>query len=156
MNRGCLLITFLLLMTFTTLLTGCSKTLINSEKTTLKVGLPTFGNESLDPSSKDGAVQAYYRHMYDSLLGSDKNGKVRTSDSILKDWAFSDTGLSLKIVLDDNLKWHDKEKIDSKEVAYSLEQHFRLNAACATCGKGELGPITQTFIDVKAPPCINQ
>ena len=135
MNRGYLLVVFLLLMTFSILLTGCSKLPINTEKTTLNVGIPTFGNESLDPSSEDGAVQAYYRHMYDSLLGSDANGTVRTSDSILKDWSFSESGLSLKINLDKNLKWHDKQKINSKEIAYSLEQHFRLNAACATCGK---------------------
>ena len=144
MNRGYILVAFLLLMTFSILLTGCSKLPINTEKTTLNVGIPTFGNESLDPSSEEGSVQAYYRHMYDSLLGSDANGAVRTSDSILKNWSFSNTGLSLKIDLNENLKWHDKQKIDSKEVAYSLEQHFRLNAACAACGK--FGNNIQNFI----------
>ena len=144
MNRGYILVAFLLLMTSSILLTGCSKLPINTEKTTLNVGIPTFGNESLDPSSEEGSVQAYYRHMYDSLLGSDANGAVRTSDSILKNWSFSNTGLSLKIDLNENLKWHDKQKIDSKEVAYSLEQHFRLNAACAACGK--FGNNIQDFI----------
>ena len=144
MNRGYILVAFLLLMTFSILLTGCSKLPINTEKTTLNVGIPTFGNESLDPSSEEGSVQAYYRHMYDSLLGSDANGAVRTSDSVLKNWSFSNTGLSLKIDLNENLKWHDKQKIDSKEVAYSLEQHFRLNAACAACGK--FGNNIQDFI----------
>ena len=144
MNRGYILVAFLLLMTSSILLTGCSKLPINTEKTTLNVGIPTFGNESLDPSSEEGSVQAYYRHMYDSLLGSDANGAVRTSDSILKNWSFSNTGLSLKIDLNENLKWHDKQKIDSKEVAYSLEQHFRLNAACAACGK--FGNNIQNFI----------
>ena len=144
MNRGYILVAFLLLMTSSILLTGCSKLPINTEKTTLNVGIPTFGNESLDPSSEEGAVQAYYRHMYDSLLGSDANGAVRTSDSVLKNWSFSNTGLSLKIDLNENLKWHDKQKIDSKEVAYSLEQHFRLNAACAACGK--FGNNIQNFI----------
>ena len=144
MNRGYILVAFLLLMTSSILLTGCSKLPINTEKTTLNVGIPTFGNESLDPSSEEGSVQAYYRHMYDSLLGSDANGTVRTSDSILKNWSFSNTGLSLKIDLNENLKWHDKQKIDSKEVAYSLEQHFRLNAACAACGK--FGNNIQDFI----------
>ena len=144
MNRGYILVAFLLLMTSSILLTGCSKLPINTEKTTLNVGIPTFGNESLDPSSEEGSVQAYYRHMYDSLLGSDANGAVRTSDSVLKNWSFSNTGLSLKIDLNENLKWHDKQKIDSKEVAYSLEQHFRLNAACAACGK--FGNNIQDFI----------
>ena len=144
MNRGYILVAFLLLMTSSILLTGCSKLPINTEKTTLNVGIPTFGNESLDPSSEEGSVQAYYRHMYDSLLGSDANGAVRTSDSVLKNWSFSNTGLSLKIDLNENLKWHDKQKIDSKEVAYSLEQHFRLNAACAACGK--FGNNIQNFI----------
>ena len=69
MNRGYILVAFLLLMTSSILLTGCSKLPINTEKTTLNVGIPTFGNESLDPSSEEGSVQAYYRHMYDSLLG---------------------------------------------------------------------------------------
>ena len=144
MNRGYILVAFLLLMTSSILLTGCSKLPINTEKTTLNVGIPTFGNESLDPSSEEGSVQAYYRHMYDSLLGSDANGAVRTSDSVLKNWSFSNTGLSLEIDLNENLKWHDKQKIDSKEVAYSLEQHFRLNAACAACGK--FGNNIQDFI----------
>ena len=63
MNRGYLLVTMFLLMTFSILLIGCSKVSINTEKTTLNVGIPAFGNESLDPSSEDGAVQAYYRQM---------------------------------------------------------------------------------------------
>ena len=135
MNRNYLLIAFLSFLAVSILSTGCSKSSIDREKTTLRVGIPTFGNESLNPSSEDGAVQAYYRHIYDSLLGSDEDGMIRTSDSVLKNWEFSDTGRSLKIELDDNLKWHDNEKIDSKEIAFSLTQHFRLNAACATCGK---------------------
>ena len=45
MNRGYLLVVFLLLMTFSILLTGCSKLPINTEKTSLNVGIPTFGNE---------------------------------------------------------------------------------------------------------------
>ena len=104
------------------------------ESTTLRVALPTFGAEVLDPSMDYQAGHRYYGHMFDHLLGATRDGKPDTEHGALEGWSSSPDGRSYTLVMKESMTWHDDVEVTADDLKFSLGHYARAAAACATCG----------------------
>ena len=52
----------------------------------LRVALPTFGAEVVDPSADNQAGQQYYGHLFDYMLGANPNGTPSAELGAIESW----------------------------------------------------------------------
>ncbi len=115
------------------------------EATTLRVALPTFGAEVLDPSKDYQAGYRYYGHMFDPLLGADQDGRLTTEVGALEGWSVGADSASYTLKLREGMRWHDGAEITSDDIRFSLRHYTRSAPACPACS-----PLDEAIRDVQA------
>ena len=106
---------------------------LQSEQATLKVALPTFGAEVLDPSLDSAVGLQYHGHMFDHLVGATPDGRLSTEMGALQRWEMSPDAKSYRLTLRKGMKWHDGVEITSADVDFSLAHYSREGATCGAC-----------------------
>lgn len=104
------------------------------DRQTLKVTLPTFGAEVLDPSLDSQTGFRYHGHMYDHLLGAQANGRPSTQLGALNTWDASGDASQYTLTLKKNMQWHNGTEVTSEDIRFSMDHYSRVSAACASCG----------------------
>ncbi len=103
----------------------------------LKVALPTFAGETLDPSKGGADILEYLDCMYDQLFGRSKIGEL--TPGIVKKWEMAPDGLSWTFYLRNDVMFHDGSKCTAKDVAFSLEYYKREDAFQSKLWRSLLG-----------------
>ena len=100
----------------------------------LRVALPTFGAEVVDPSADNQAGQQYYGHLFDYMLGANPNGTPSAELGAIESWTSDADAGQYTLNLRRGLTWHDGTEVTADDVKFSLEHYERASPACAECG----------------------
>ena len=103
------------------------------EETILRVALPSFGPEALDPSMDSQAGLQYHGHMFDHLLGATPDGKLSTQVGALERWEISPDAKTYTLTLRKGMTWHDGVEVTSADLEFSMAYYSREAATCGGC-----------------------
>lgn len=100
--------------------------------TTLRVALPSFGTETLDPSLDAQAGLQYHGHLYDFLVGIQPGG-LSAESGLLEKWELGADSSEYRLTLKDGLLWQDGSPVTAEDIAFSLSHYTREKAVCTVC-----------------------
>jgi len=105
----------------------------DTDETTLRVALASFGVETLDPSLDGSGGLQYHGHMFDHLLGATPDGQLSTDLGALERWEASADAASFTLTLKPNMPWHDGDEVTSEDIKFSMSHYAREGATCGGC-----------------------
>ncbi|MCH7746377.1 MAG: hypothetical protein IIC84_09915, partial [Chloroflexi bacterium] len=105
-----------------------------SQQTTLRVALSSFGDEVLDPYDDFQAGWRYYGPMFDHLLGEAPDGTPALEWGVLEKWEASPDAATYTLGLKQGVMLHNGAEVTSDDVKFSLQNHLKIAVACGACG----------------------
>ncbi len=103
----------------------------------MRVALPTFGAEVVDPSVDGLQGMWYHGHMFDPLVGTAPDGTLDARMGLLERWDINADATEYTLRLRPNMRWHDGVEITSADIAFSLGHYPRQIATCTGCSSIE-------------------
>ncbi len=123
----------ILVTALTLILFGCQLASLDQNDTLLRVALPSFGPELLDPSMDAKSGLQYHGHMFDHLLGSNSNGSADGQLGALESWEINSSATTYTLKLRKGMKWHDGVEVTSKDIEFMMAYYSRDSAKCGAC-----------------------
>jgi len=124
---------FILVTTLTLVLFACQLPLLSQDETVLKVALPSFGLELLDPSIDAKSGLQYHGHMFDHLLGATLSENPEGQLGALDSWEVNASATTYTLKLREGMKWHDGVDVTSKDIEFMMTYYSRESAQCGGC-----------------------
>ena len=124
---------FILVTTLTLALFACQLPSLSQNKTVLRVALPSFGPELLDPSMDVKSGLQYHGHMFDHLLGANLSGNPDGQLGALDSWEVNSSATTYTLNLRKGMKWHDGVDVTSKDIEFMMTYYSRDSAKCGGC-----------------------
>lgn len=130
---GLLLAAFLLV----SLGSACAAPTTSREPTVLRVALPTFGAEVMDPSVDGLQGLWYHGHLFDPLVGTAVDGTLDPDMGLLERWEVNADATEYTLTLRPGTLWHDGVEVTAADIAFSLDHYPRRIATCTGCSSIE-------------------
>lgn len=118
-------------LTLATVLAGSTNSEVASSS--LRVALPSFGAEVLDPSMDSGSGLNYHGHAFDHLVGASSDGRLSDNRGVSSAWSLNDDATSYQLSVRSGAKWHDGSLVTSGDVSGSIAYYVREESTCAIC-----------------------
>jgi peptide/nickel transport system substrate-binding protein len=123
----------ILVTTLIMTLFACQMPSLSQGETVLKVALPSFGPELLDPSMDAKSGLQYHGHMFDHLLGPNLSDNPEGQLGALDRWEVNSSATTYTLKLREGMKWHDGMDVTSKDIAFMMTYYSRDSAQCGGC-----------------------
>jgi peptide/nickel transport system substrate-binding protein len=98
---------------------------VNMQASTLNLSMSSSPSRLNPILANDSASSEISDWLFNGLFKYDKDGNITTE--IAKSSYTFETPTKLIVKLKDNVLWHDKEKLSSKDVVFTYEQIIRSN-----------------------------
>ena len=100
----------------------------------LRVGLSSFGQETLIPSSGAKDEFRYHGHIYDHIIGANSDGTSSIDKGVLSNWKVNENYDTYILTVKPDIFWHDGAPVTAEDLIFSLESYSLSTAACSLCG----------------------
>ena len=111
----------------------------------LRVAVPGWVREALDPNIATNGVQAYNGYMYDWLVGLNEDGEFSRNNGLARDWKLSPNGKVWTFFLHQGVRFHNGDEVTAEDVKFTIERNISPNsrtAAINACGVPACSSVT--------------